>query len=268
MRSIPTRLRGAMVVLPVLLVVSAGCDIAMADLAEKETAEWRKSYELRPGGRVEIGNVNGKIDVKTGEGNTVEIVARKTARAANVEAAKQTLARIDIRETSSADEVKIDTRFDRPSGSLFNSSNWSVEYTVRVPASANVNLSTTNGGVEVSGITGQVVAEATNGGIKARDIAGKIEATTTNGGLEVDLLKVDEGGVKLECTNGGITLGLPADAKATVSARATNGGIDTGGFSVMSRGENSRRRLDADLNGGGPRISLECTNGGVELVKR
>ena len=273
MRSIPTRLRAtrlraAILALPVALAFSAGCDIAMADFAEKETAEWRKSYELSPGGRVEIGNVNGRIRVHTGEGNTVEVVALKSARAANVDAAKQTLGRIQIRETSTPDGIKIDTQVERSGSSFFNHSNWQVEYTVRVPASANVKLSTVNGGVEVTGVSGRVIAEATNGGITARGITGAIEASTTNGGVDVELAKIDQGGAKLECTNGGITLGLPSDGGATFSARVTNGGIDTGGLSIMTRGESSRRRLDGDLNGGGPRISMECTNGGIELVKR
>ena len=268
MPSIPTRLRAAILILPVALALSAGCDIAMADFAEKETAEWRKSYELSPGGRVEIGNVNGRIKVQTGEGNTVEVVALKIAKAANVDAAKQTLGRIEIRESSSPDGVKVDTHFDREASSMFRHSNWQVEYTVRVPVSANVKLSTVNGGVEVTGVSGRVVAEATNGGVIARGISGTIEASTTNGGVDVELAKVDQGGAKLECTNGGIVLALPNDSAATVSARVTNGGIDTGGLSIMSRGENSRRRLDGDLNGGGPRISMECTNGGIELRKR
>jgi DUF4097 and DUF4098 domain-containing protein YvlB len=268
MRSIPTRLRAAMLILPVALAISAGCDIAMADFAEKESAEWRKTYELSPGGQVEIGNVNGRIRVATGEGNKVEIVALKTARAANVDAAKQTLGRIEIRESSSADGVKIETHFERASSSLFNHTNWQVEYTVRVPASANVKLSTVNGGVEVDGVSGRVTAEATNGGIVARGIAGTIQASTTNGGVDVELARVDQAGAKLECTNGGIVLGLPQDSSATLSARVTNGGIDTGGLAIMARGESSRRRLDGDLNGGGPRISMECTNGGIELRKR
>ena len=268
MRSIPTRLRAAVLVLPVALALSAGCDIAMADFAEKQTAEWRKTYQLSPGGRLEIGNVNGKIDVRAGDGDVVEIVAMKSARAGNVEAAKQALARIEIRENASSDGIKISTHFDRSASSLFNGSNWQVAYTVRVPASAHVKLSTVNGGVEVSGISGRIDAEATNGGIVARAVGGPIEASTTNGGIEVELVKVDPAGAKLECTNGGITLGLPADSNATLSARVTNGGIDTGGLSILARGESSRRKLDGDLNGGGPRISLGCTNGGIELVKR
>lgn len=268
MRSIPTRLRAAMLILPVAMAMSTGCDIAMADFAEKESAEWRKTYELSPGGQVEIGNVNGRIRVATGEGNKVEIIALKTAKAANVDAAKQTLGRIEIRDNSSADGVRISTHFERASSSLFNHSNWQVEYTVRVPASANVKLSTVNGGVEVTGVSGRVSAEATNGGIVARGIGGTIQASTTNGGVDVELARVDQAGAKLECTNGGIVLGLPQDSSATLSARVTNGGIDTGGLAIMARGESSRRRLDGDLNGGGPRISMECTNGGIELRKR
>jgi hypothetical protein len=79
---------------------------------------------------------------------------------------------------------------------------------------------------------------------------------------------VPEGGVKLACTNGGIKLSLPADARASVSARITNGGIVTDGLAFETRGSSSRRRLDGDLNGGGPRISLEGTNGGIRIRSR
>ena len=81
MNTITTRTRLARLVIPLVFLSAstAGCDIAMAHLNEKETAEWRKTYELQPGGRVEISNVNGKIDVEPSTGNTVEVVAEKTA---------------------------------------------------------------------------------------------------------------------------------------------------------------------------------------------
>lgn len=71
------RMRAAALILPLLLLATAGCDIAMAEHKQKETAEWRKTYQLQPGGRVEIGNINGRIDVKPSEGNDVEIVATR-----------------------------------------------------------------------------------------------------------------------------------------------------------------------------------------------
>ena len=249
------------------LILSAGCDIAMADHKEQATAEWRKSYQMDPGGRVEISNVNGKIQVLPATGNTVEVVATKIGRGASQEAAKENLGRADIKESQSGGVIKIETHLARSSG-MFNHSNVTVEYVVRVPASAEVKATTVNGGVEINGVEGRVIAEATNGGVEGRGIGGPIQATTTNGGVDVELARVADAGVQLECTNGGITLRLPSDAKASISARVVNGGIDTGNLALKARGESSRRRLDGDLNGGGPKITLEGTNGGITLVAR
>jgi DUF4097 and DUF4098 domain-containing protein YvlB len=255
-------------ILPVLLIATAGCDIAMADFKEQASADWRKTYELQSGGSVEIGNINGKIEVTAGEGNTVEVVATKTSKAGSQEAAKQALERVEIRESVSGSAIKVETHVERSSGGLFSHSNWQVNYTVRVPAGASLKLSTVNGGVEVTGVSGSILAEATNGGVKAFDVSGTVEASTTNGGVEVNLAKVAEGGVKLECTNGGIRLRLPSDARASISARITNGGIDTEGLDLQTSGETSRRRLDGELNGGGPRVTLEGTNGGIRISAR
>src|SRR5688572_8851960 len=106
-------IRIAALVLPMLLVASAGCDIAMADHKEKESAEWRKSYELQPGGRVEIGNVNGKIEITQGTGNTVEVVAMKTGRGPSLAAAKEALAAIEIVESIAPGVVKVETKMQR-----------------------------------------------------------------------------------------------------------------------------------------------------------
>jgi hypothetical protein len=258
-------------ILPVLVVASAaaaGCDIAMADLRQKETVEWRKNYELQPGGRVEISNVNGKIDVQPASGTSVEVVAEKSAHAGSVEAAKDALGRIEIQEKASPTNVRIDTKIQRGNGGFFGGWNQEVHYMVKVPASVEVHLTTVNGGIELSGIKGRITAEATNGGVKAHDVSGALEASTTNGGVEVDLAEVADSGVKLGCTNGGIRLRLPANAKATISARITNGGIQTDGINIETAGEASRRRLDARLNGGGPRIDLEGTNGGIRITAR
>ena len=61
MTPMTTRTRFATLVLPLLFLsaAGAGCDIAMADYKQKETAEWRKTYTHQPGGRVAISNVNG-----------------------------------------------------------------------------------------------------------------------------------------------------------------------------------------------------------------
>lgn len=252
--------------LPLLLVAAGGCDIAIAEHGEKATAEWKKRYDLPASGRVEIINVNGKVDVQAGEGTAVEVVATRVGSGSTQEAAKEALQRIQIAEDVSGDAIRIETRIDK-------SGDWghrgtAVEYVVRVPKSIQVKAVTTNGGVELRGLDGKVVAEVSNGGVRGREIGGPIEATSTNGGVDVELTRVADAGVKLECTNGGIQLRLPSDARASISARVTNGGIDTAGLAIQTVGEASHRRLSGDLNGGGPRIALEGTNGGIKIGAR
>lgn len=268
MRTLLPRLGRAGLVIP-MLVALAGCDLAMADFKVKETAEWRKSYELPPGGRVEIRNVNGRIHVEPSASHTLEVVAVKTARGATSESAKESLGRIEITEEASASGVRLETKVQRASG-LMNHGGVDVAYTVRVPNGADMRFTTVNGGIEVTRISGRIALETVNGGIEALDVeGGSLAATTVNGGVEVRMSRVPERGVKLGCTNGGITLQLPADAKADIFVRVVNGGIDVDADALsIQTTEKSRRRFEGRMNGGGPRIEIDGTNGGIQIAAR
>jgi DUF4097 and DUF4098 domain-containing protein YvlB len=259
--------RAAALVLPLLsfVVLSTGCDIVTADLNQTATAEWRKTYTLDQGGRVEVSNVNGRIRVEPSTGNEVEVVAHKKGKGTSDQAAKDALARIEIKEDVSGSAVRITTKTPSANG-LFGGST-EVSYDVKVPAGAEVKFTTVNGGVELSGISGRIKAETTNGGITAREVAGSVDASTTNGAVDVDLTKLDSGGVSLETTNGGVTLRIPGDTRATISARVANGGIDAKDLR-LEQSESTRRRLEARLNGGGPNVRIETTNGGIRIEPR
>jgi hypothetical protein len=245
----------------------AGCDLAMVDFKEQASETWSRTYTLEPGGRFELRNVNGRVDVQPSDGQTVEVVAEKVARAGSPEMAKEALGRVQIQESVTSQVVRLDTRTASNDGLFNRAGNISVRYTVRVPAGTQLDIQTVNGGIEVRGVRGPAKLSATNGGIKAHEVAGRLEARTTNGGLEIDLATVDEGGVRLGCTNGGINVRLPSDARASIDASITNGGISTGSLRLETI-ESSRRRLDATLNGGGPRIEIRGTNGGITLSSR
>ena len=251
-----------------LASAAAGCDIVTADLRSEETAQWHKSYTLDANGRVEIANINGRIRIEPSEGNAVDVSALRKARGASPEQARAALERATIVETVTGGTIKVETKVARLEGIVLNGGNAQVEYTVKVPAGAEVKLTTVNGGIEITGLKGRVTAETTNGGVEARGVAGQLAASTTNGGLDIDLATVSEGGVKLECTNGGIKVRLPRDAKATISASITNGGISAGNLPIDITGENTRRRLQGRMNGGGPRVDIEGTNGGITLAAR
>jgi hypothetical protein len=258
------------VLLPLLFGAfgAAGCDIVTSDFGSEETASWHKTYQLDANGRLEINNVNGKIEVEPSTGNAVDITALKKARGGSPEAAKAALERASIVDDVSPGRIKIDTKMASMSGIVLHGGNVQVEYQVKVPAGAEVKFTTVNGGIEITGLTGRITAETTNGGIVTHEISGQLEASTVNGGLEIDMLRVPEAGVKLEFTNGGLKLRLPRDAKANISASITNGGISAGDLPIETSGESNRRRLEGRLNGGGGRIQIEGTNGGIMLSGR
>ena len=254
----------AIFMLPLFLIAASGCDLAFKDFRASQTADWQKTYELTPGGHVEVANVSGRIQVQPSTGNRVEVFARKIGKAATQEAARQALERVEIEESVSPSSIRIGTKLQRTSN-WFGGGNVEVDYTVRVPAGADVKFSTVNGAVDITGLTGQVTAENVNGGIKLIDVAGGIKASTVNGGVVAELTRISDSGVRLECTNGAIKLLLPRDTKANLSARVMNGGIHTSGLDIESSGESSSRRLEGRLNGGGPKIDLEGTNGGISI---
>lgn len=263
MRQPPDRARFlATAALVALAAGASACELAFTQFSAEQKDVWERSYALDATGEVEIRNTNGTIEVEPSSDGKVSVSAERVAKAGSDAAAKELLAKIEIREDVSASSVRLETK--TPSGG-FMSGHVNVNYRVRMPATATVRAVNTNGRVTVIGIKGRVVAETTNGGVEGRALAGPVTASTTNGGVEVALDAVHSEGVSLETVNGGVELTLPADAKGDLSLQTVNGGIDTGSLRVELVGEQSRRRVEGRLNGGGPRVRVETVNGGVHL---
>ena len=85
--------------------------------------------------------------------------------------------------------------------------------------------------------------------------------------VKLDFSKLGDAGVSCETTTGTISVTVPRDAKARISARVTNGAINTSDLQLAVT-EQSRRRLDASIGGGGPSIRLETTNGAISINGR
>jgi hypothetical protein len=256
-------------VLAVTLAV-AGCDIAVDGhgglgfglAAGKANDQWTRTYQVAAGGRVEIININGRITAEASDGTAVEVLADRTAKGTTDEAAKDLLGRIEMREEVGADRVRVEVRAPRMSGPSGHEFTW----TVKVPRGVSVDLRTVNGGIRLANLDGDVRARSTNGAIKGTALlASSVDAAVTNGGVEIEMAKaVTSGTFELEAVNGGVSISLPADSRADIAGRCVNGGI-TSDLQLETVGEQNRRRLDAKLNGGGARVSLETVNGGVRI---
>ncbi len=259
------RARHALALTAVMLLVVSG---AASALEKEETFD--HTYPLAAGGQVSIHNVNGSIEVTSWDRDEVRVLAVKKVRASSSSRADEILAGTEIEVESSASRVSVRTELPHSSGGMLswlfgNGSNASVSYQVTVPRQADVDLGTTNGKLTARGVAGRVEASSTNGGIDLSDIRGSVDASTTNGGVSVDLAEVSGGrDMSFSSTNGGIQVTVPRSARLSIHASTTNGGIHLDDLSADIRSK-SRRRLVADVNGGGPEIRVTTTNGGIRV---
>ena len=247
-----------------LCVALTGC-VAMGPLTGKATDEWTKTFPLTPGGEVRIVNTNGKVEIEGVDGSTVEVHAVRIAKAATDEGARQLLPRISIKEDIQPDRVSIET--ERIAGIMIGAG-FEVQYSVKAPKNAVVNARSTNGQITLTRLSGTVTAHTTNGGVKATDLRGGVDARSTNGGVTVDLAALGTERIQLSTTNGGVTLIVPETAKANLTASWTNGGINLASGLKVEVSEQSRRKFEGRMNGGGTPIELKTTNGGIRVRAR
>src|SRR5687768_4031461 len=263
-------------ILSVGLSVSA-CDIQAGenghfsvDIAQgKATDTWSRTYTVPAGGRFELINVNGRITAEPTDGQEVVVEGRRSAKARSDEAAKEMLAKLEIREEVGGSTVRVESRPPRMSGF----GGHEIEWIVKVPKGLTVDLRTVNGGVRMNGLSGEIHAKTTNGGVKGTNLViDTLEASVVNGGVEIELgspLDATDA-VELTTVNGGVTLSLPSESKATIAARAVNGGVRASDELKIEKEEaanehEARRRLNGTMNGGGARVNISTTNGGVRI---
>jgi len=247
--------------LAAMLVALSGAAACGVSARAEARDEWRRSYPVTKGASFEIENTNGRIRVEGGSGDTIEVVAVRTVRAPSEAQAKATLADVRIEERKSGSHIKLETRNEF---SFLLSRSKRVDYTVRAPSWVDLRLESTNGEIEVTGAGGRLRAESTNGDIRAIGLQGGADVETTNGDVVLELTRLADSGLRSSTTNGDITVTLPREVKAKLSAKVTNGSITAKELDLTTT-EQSRRKLEGHLGGGGPQVRLSTTNGDIRL---
>jgi hypothetical protein len=245
-----------------------------------------QTVPLKAGAEVRLSNVNGGVTFEAWDRGEVRIEAEKQVRAGNDETARKVMAQIKIEVTPGPAGLRIDTRVPSHENGLFDGLlgqgvSAGVSYKVHVPRQVsvdvedsngavqltgtrgNAHLQTSNGGVTVHQVEGTLRLKSTNGGIGVAGSAGTLTAETTNGGIQAELTRLAAGDLRLETSNGGVTLRLPRGARFSVDAETSNGSIASD-FQVPGE-KQGRHSLKGDVNGGGGKLYIRTSNGGVHL---
>ena len=199
--------------LPAREIAASGQQIGAGDdwcRGERRGGDRETVCEVRPFTVTAAGTLtvdaepNGGIEVEGGPRNDVQGWAKVTAQAETQQRARQI-----------ADSVKINAAAhnvsaDGPTG-LGRREGWSVSYRLAVPAVSSLALRTTNGGITIRDVDGQIEFKTVNGGVKLTSLAGDVKGRTSNGGIDVDL----DGpswkgeGLDVETSNGGVHVRIP-----------------------------------------------------------
>lgn len=260
----------AAVVLCLGLTVAA-CDIKVGDnglsvdvASGRAADEWTRSYKLPKGGRLEIINVIGSIDVSPAAGPDAQVVASREVRTRTDEEARARLAGAQMVEDVGPDHVRIEMKAPDQNVGFGPHGRVSIRYHVSVPAGLVLSFRNENGAIRVENVDGRLTLASTNGPIVGRALSGSVDASTVNGGIEIGLTAVT-GDSKIVTVNGPATLVVGPDVDANLEAAAVNGGVTTEDGLPLTASDRTNRRVVGRLNDGGPRIAVQTTNGGVRV---
>jgi hypothetical protein len=256
-----------------------GCDIKVDDKGElslgvsrgRASDEWVRSYTLGKGGRFEVVNQNGEIHVKGApQGSEVKVTAHRQVFANSDEDAQRRLQNLEMREEVTGDRVVIEARTGNREGFSFRQG-LSVRWEVEVPAGLTATFKTMNGTVRLDGVDGRITAATTNGNVSGTAVSGSVQGSSVNGSVAVTFASIDDD-VRLNTVNGSIRLLVPPTEDFDLDASTTNGGVsvdDRLGLADVSGNRSTfgpATSIRGRLNKGGPRVTLQTTNGGVRVT--
>ena len=144
-------------------------------------------------------------------------------------------------------------------------------------AGAAVHLESMGGGIRLASAKGRVSASTAGGGIRLMKLTSGVQAQTMAGPIEAEFIPGKGGFIDshLETTMGDIVVYLPSDLGVTLKAaiEMANGHSIISEFDgvkvVKEGGQFGPLDIYAEgrINGGGPVLRLETTNGNIEVRK-
>ena len=209
-----------------------GCYIGDWGDSDAFREDFHSTHPLEAGGRVSVESFNGPIEVAAWDQNSVEVNGTKHA------GFREALDNIKVDVDATPGAVRI--RASHHDGFLRGG----VRFSIRVPRKAVLELvSSSNGRIDVDGVEGNARLRTSNGGIRVQRLKGDLQAETSNGPIE--------------------TVELSGNANLRTSNGSVRGDASGGSFeATTSNGRIEVRLTDSAANGP---VRLRSSNGHIEL---
>jgi beta-lactamase regulating signal transducer with metallopeptidase domain len=250
-----------------------------------------RDYDIKKGGKLQIYNHNGKVELSTWGKNKVKVLATITTKNPKYKDESQFI------EVKTGSTMIIRTK---------DLKDISVAYEIKVPQGTKVEkVIISNGKIEVEGIKGPTLLTSSNGKIAAQNVDGDIIAETSNGKIDInkagfvkaltsngdiylksvsgiDEIKTSNGNIyaeinrvksdytKIETSNAKIALRISKNLNAELIANTSMGKIYTHEISGKQRfgiiNSKKEKYIKAKLGyGGSNQIDVKTSNGNIYI---
>jgi hypothetical protein len=224
--------------------------------------ETRQSFRLDAGARVEVGSINGMVEVKTGETDTAEVHIVRTAESA--EALEYNRVNVECSPSS------LVVRGESGGGGGFwhwvsGGGRARQEVTLVLPRRVELSASHVNGALTIGEVEGSVEVAHVNGRVEVAQSVGRSEVSHVNGGVRVGVSQLGEDGMDVSHVNGNIEVRFRQTANADIEVERQNGGLSVNVPNLTMKERISRSHSRLRFGAGGAPVQISHVNGNVRF---
>jgi DUF4097 and DUF4098 domain-containing protein YvlB len=221
------------------LAVALALVATLALAREKYEEKFEKTEALARDGVVRLSNISGDIEITSWNQSQVRIEAVKVSEASSLDKAKANAGEVTIEVTRDGDALRIETKYPERRGFWRQeSTNVSVNYKLRVPDKASVEVRSISGDVTLASIGGSAKVHTISGDVDINGSSG-VDVNLTSGDLTVENIAGDAylktisgditaskiaGSLELSSVSGDIDLKEVSEAR-TVTGKTISGNI-------------------------------------------
>jgi hypothetical protein len=228
------------------------------DLPEKD--EFHQSYQLLGGAKVEVRGINGAVDIETAAGSAAEVNIIRSARTRD----DLEFRKVIVEPTPNSLVIRGDNEHDR---SIGRNREVRQRVVLRLPRAIDLNVSGTNGRVNVGEVEGPVRLSGINGKVEVAQALGYSDISGINGRVKITISQLGERGIHVSGINGGVELLFSEELNADLDVTGINGSVNTDVANVTVFGKLDRQNFHAKIGSGGSPIKVSGINGHVKLAR-
>ena len=246
---------------------------------ENKTPTITKTFDLNQPGTLNAQSSGGGIDVLEHERNEVEIQVfiRKNGKllSQSDDMVDEILEDYDLDFSKNGSDITAIVKRKSHNKPL---NNVGISLTILVPREMSCSISSSGGGIKISGVKGTHNFSSSGGGVKLANVAGTTRVGSSGGGVRVSNYTGDidisssGGGVSVDDATGSIVAhssggGVHLDnIHGTVDAGSSGGGVKISGELASVKASSSGGSVHVDVSNLTKELSLHSSGGGVDAV--